>query len=202
MLSTTLISVLLAATFWASFRAEGMLLDQETIEKEARRPCAIGNTNCKRYASAYVTGSGIHGHFLFSSDAHQEDVRVRLNIEGLESSALVGRHYHYHVHVNPVGKYHDCDATGGHLNPANLLESTVCNPKDLETCQVGDMSTKHGDIIGGTTPIQHSYLDSQLRFAPADYSMVGRSVVIHNSEKKRIACGNVVFGLEALKIKG
>ncbi|KAG0139968.1 hypothetical protein CROQUDRAFT_395959 [Cronartium quercuum f. sp. fusiforme G11] len=200
MLSTTLISVLLAATFWASFRAEGMLLDRETIEKEARHPCAMYDTSCTRYASAHVTGNyGVSGHFLFTSEAHQEDVRVRLKIEGLGSHNLAGQHYHYHVHVKPLDETHDCDSTGGHLNPAKLPETTVCKPKKLETCQFGDLSTKHGDLIGGTTPIEHSYLDSQLRFGPADISMVGRSVVIHDPTMKRIACGNVVFGLDGLK---
>jgi hypothetical protein len=40
----------------------------------------------------------------------------------------------------------NCTATGGHLDPANLGESTPCSQSDRKTCQAGDLSGMFGNI--------------------------------------------------------
>lgn len=116
-------------------------------------------------------------------------------LKGLSINAAINKTagYEYHVHVTPVGPNYGCMATGGHLDPFNVGPAP-CNPKNLTSCQTGDLSGKHGNIVptaDGTFPAIQ-YIDTQLSFTePANGPMVGRSVVIHNNGT-RIACGNLV----------
>ncbi|KAG0300928.1 hypothetical protein BGZ97_003015 [Linnemannia gamsii] len=101
--------------------------------------------------------------------------------------------FEYHVHVTPVGPNYGCMATGGHLDPFNVGPAP-CNPKNLTSCQTGDLSGKHGNIVptaDGTFPTIQ-YIDTQLSFTePANGPMVGRSIVIHNNGT-RVACGDLI----------
>ena len=54
----------------------------------------------------------------------------------------------YHVHVNPVPADGNCTATGAHLDPYNRGVVTACDATKPESCQVGDLSGKYGNITG------------------------------------------------------
>ena len=70
----------------------------------------------------------------------------------------------YHVHtyaidrMNPFGPCSP-QAVGGHYNPNNAAYG-VCNPSDVTTCEVGDLSGKHGHLTG--MQYRASYTDSFL----------------------------------------
>lgn len=193
MLLTTFTSVFLMATSWAN----ASLIKRQTPNRGIVNACTPENINCERVAVAKVAGNfGVSGYFKFVAPRGIEEVKVILSVSGLGTynHGPSGQNFTYHVHTDKVGEGHNCLATKGHLNPNNLPETVICDPKDLSTCEPGDLSGKHGKLSAeGTATVKRSYIDSQLRFTPPQWSMVGRSVVIHDSEKNRIACGNVVF---------
>lgn len=132
---------------------------------------------------------------LFNFDKVTEGVNVTITVsKGLtQAKQILPVGYEYHVHVNPVGPNNNCTATGGHLDPANVGPAP-CNPKNLTSCQVGDLSGKHGNFVAtdsaeGALPVIQ-YVDTQLAFTGTD-AITGRSVVIHNNGT-RIGCANII----------
>jgi len=116
---------------------------------------------------------------------------------GLTDEAHFGP-FSYHVHTNPIGPDGDRTKALSHLDPYNVTESIVCNPKFKQFCQEGDLSGKHGKLEGtphGSIP-KFSYTDRYVRFFPEEASILGRSIVIHNANKTRIACGNIISVLD------
>ena len=71
--------------------------------------------------------------------------------------------------------------------PAGLCNSTLNTPS---TCEVGDLSGKHGSFGGNATQVQ-TYTDSNLPLT-GQYSVVGRSVVLHAAAGgARLACASI-----------
>lgn len=189
---STLTTLLLAAVSWQSVQAGFTLEKRAGIVRGTQNGCTPRNELCTRVAVASVTGSqGVSGYFQFISAYKSSEVKVIYRITGLDT--YKSDVFTYHVHTNPVGPNNDCAATLEHLNPVRLPETEVCEPQNLATCEVGDLSGKHGKLFPGKS-VERSYIDSQLRFDNPAYSMVGRSVVIHDAQKNRIACGNVILG--------
>ncbi|KAF9209914.1 hypothetical protein BGZ49_009840 [Haplosporangium sp. Z 27] len=155
-----------------------------------------------------ITGNYTHGvaHIqmnnidaTFTFDAVQGGVNVTVNVAsglttGFEVNQTAG--FEYHIHVLPVGPNNNCTSTGGHLDPLNVGMTTPCDPKNLTSCQEGDLSGKHGNLMAvnnstGAIPA-FSYVDSQLAFdGPTAASIIGRSVVIHNNGT-RVGCANLI----------
>ena len=52
----------------------------------------------------------------------------------------------YHIHVAPVPSNGNCSATGAHLDPYMRGAIPPCEVGKPETCQVGDLAGKHGNI--------------------------------------------------------
>ena len=87
-------------------------------------------------------------------------------------------------HELPVPASGDCSGTGAHLDPYGRTESPPCDIASPATCQLGDLSGKHGNI---TTTTNFQTFSTQ----PGALSFFGnRSVVVHNSAGARINCGN------------
>lgn len=96
----------------------------------------------------------------------------------------------YHVHEYPVPANGSCDATGEHLDPQNRTENPPCDATQSQTCQVGDLSGKYGDIpaIPG---FYAKYVDDYCSLNPDDPAFIGnRSLVIHCNNGTRLACAN------------
>jgi Cu/Zn superoxide dismutase len=114
----------------------------------------------------------------------------------------------YHVHVNPVALGDNaCASAGGHYDPfmangtSGLVNATDAPnplyhpaPGNLSTYEVGDLSGKWGILStfdGSIAP--RSFYEHYLRLS-GDYSILGRSVVIHDAlTNVRIACGNITL---------
>ncbi|KAF9143264.1 hypothetical protein BGX30_000947 [Mortierella sp. GBA39] len=148
-----------------------------------------------KHGVANVTN--LNGDFIvnFTFDKVDGGINVTLTgIKGLSTAMAIDKAagYQYHIHTDPVGPNYGCMATNGHLNPFN--GTAPCNTANLTSCEIGDLSGKHGNIVptaDGTFSTIH-YIDNQLSFTePANGALVGRSVVIHNNGT-RIACGNLV----------
>ncbi|GJJ69796.1 hypothetical protein EMPS_02144 [Entomortierella parvispora] len=137
---------------------------------------------------------GVEAFFTF--DLTAEGMKVDYNATGLNTTYAILPQvgFEYHIHVDAVPASGDCMATGLHLDPLNVGTAKPCDPKNLTTCQVGDLSGKHGNILPTADGViaPNSYTDSALVYAgPASGSILGRSVVIHNNGT-RIACANLI----------
>ena len=52
----------------------------------------------------------------------------------------------YHIHDQPVPADGNCTATAAHLDPYIRGEIPPCDNTQPETCQVGDLTGKHGNV--------------------------------------------------------
>ena len=52
----------------------------------------------------------------------------------------------YHIHDQPVPSNGNCTATLGHLDPFIRGEIPPCDSTQPATCQVGDLTGKHGNV--------------------------------------------------------
>ena len=52
----------------------------------------------------------------------------------------------YHIHDQPVPANGNCTATAAHLDPYIRGEIPPCDNTHPETCQVGDLTGKHGNV--------------------------------------------------------
>lgn len=172
-------------------QADLRLSKRDGVQRGTVDACTPRNFLCQREAIAYVDGEfGVKGYIKFIAPYKSDEVKVILSITGLDKYSGPTGPFPYHIHVNPI-KDKNCESALGHLNPYKLPEIVACDPVDVNTCQVGDLSGKHGKLTAAK-PVR-SYVDSQLKFSPKEISFVGRSVVIHDSNKKRIACGTIMF---------
>ncbi|KAK1973434.1 superoxide dismutase [Colletotrichum cereale] len=99
-----------------------------------------------------------------------------------------GGPFSYHLHVNPVPADGNCTKTLAHLDPFIRGEATPCDASKPETCQIGDLSGKHGAV---TADYEKTYVDPYLSIAEGPGSFFGnRSFVFHFANKTRISCAN------------
>jgi hypothetical protein len=95
----------------------------------------------------------------------------------------------YHLHEKPVPSDGNCTGTGAHLDPYKRGEVPICDASKPETCQTGDLSGKHGNITAQEW--SQEYVDLYSSTRPDINSYFGNlSVVVHLSNKTRIACAN------------
>jgi len=106
----------------------------------------------------------------------------------------------WHVHNFPVDFTSDpnerCYGTGGHYDPSDRFGSSSNYSADCTVdtplgCEAGDLSGKFGSLM---TTGNASYVstDDELQLQ-GRYGIIGRSIVIHNPDGSRLACGNIVL---------
>ncbi|ELR04811.1 hypothetical protein VC83_08495 [Pseudogymnoascus destructans] len=101
-----------------------------------------------------------------------------------------GGPFTFHIHENPVNATGLCASTSAHLDPYHAGEKPACDTSKLSACQVGDLSGKIGDKLpsGAIVGELDDAFTSLVVGAPA---FIGnRSIVVHASDKTRIACAN------------
>ncbi|KAI4161172.1 MAG: hypothetical protein L6R39_000132 [Caloplaca ligustica] len=112
--------------------------------------------------------SNIRGFVAGTSNANGTGVNFVVNLSGLPDASL--------------GPF-------PHQDPYIRGEIPPCDPTQPETCQVGDLAGKHGNIT--TNPFQAAYLDLYLSTAQGPASFFGnRSIVVHTSNTTRLTCAN------------
>ncbi|KIO32304.1 hypothetical protein M407DRAFT_241542 [Tulasnella calospora MUT 4182] len=152
------------------------------------------------YARSYATGNGIDARFEFWGRTDGTGTFVKIEVlKGLfKDSPHYQGPYGYHVHTNPVGEERNCTKALAHLDPLAVTESLICDPAFPQYCQEGDLSGKHGKFNGTTSGAIETfgYSDDYLRFFPEDFSILGRSIVIHAANKTRLACGDIISTID------
>jgi hypothetical protein len=95
----------------------------------------------------------------------------------------------YHIHAIPINSTGNCASALGHLDPFIRGETPPCNSSAPKTCQVGDLSGKHGKIT--SDPFSATYIDDYASLVPGIGSFFGnRSFVVHFANTTRITCAN------------
>ncbi|XP_030595278.1 uncharacterized protein cusr isoform X2 [Archocentrus centrarchus] len=183
------------------------------------RSVVIHQPNGLRYACASISypGEVIVGRAIFQSPVVGEiwftqlvnnplsDVSIFMNL-AYGNPTTPTRHHNWHVHSYPISSERDdddgrCSTTGDHWNPFNISKdssySLHCNPSGPFSCEVGDLSSKHGTIDLGTTVevVAAKYFFTDVTSWLPKPGIIGHSVVIHQAEKggPRIACANVTM---------
>ncbi|CAE6518436.1 unnamed protein product [Rhizoctonia solani] len=138
-----------------------------------------------------------HFEFLGTKDGEPTFVKVRV-LKGLTNDPALGGPFAYHIHTNPIPSDGNCTKALAHHDPLNVTEGFVCDPAFPQYCQSGDLSGKHGKLNGTTDGKIAAFgvSDAYLRFFPETHSLLGRSIVIHSSNKTRLACGNIISTLD------
>ena len=107
--------------------------------------------------------------------------------------------HNWHVHVLPTSS-DNCTAAGGHYNPLGIHTggnySLSCGPTAPEMCEIGDLSSKGGQLNVTNGMARLLYSDLLLPLLPQDGNplyIVGRSVVVHGpgGSLARLACANI-----------
>lgn len=122
-------------------------------------------------------------------------MHITFHLSHLPAPALYGP-FAYHIHTDPVPANGNCSAAGKHLDPTSAGDATPCDAREPETCQVGDLSGKYGNVTAGAGDgefVHVVYRDAFLSTDAASAAFVGgRSVVVHLNNGTRFACANLV----------
>lgn len=110
--------------------------------------------------------SGVSGVVTFSQDGELT------TIEGTIKNLTKGKHA---IHIHEFGNLREgCQSCGAHYNP---FGKTHGGPNDVDR-HVGDMGNLESDGVNDT---KFKLVDSQIKLC-GEYSVLGRSVVIHKDE--------------------
>ncbi|OJK00271.1 hypothetical protein ASPACDRAFT_42856 [Aspergillus aculeatus ATCC 16872] len=98
----------------------------------------------------------------------------------------------YHIHKKPVPEDGNCYSTSSHLDPYGRTDTPPCDIKAPQTCEVGDLSGKHGPIWAAPgESVAVSYTDWFLSNVEDTAAFFGNlSVVVHAADNTRLTCGN------------
>ncbi|RTE76047.1 hypothetical protein BHE90_009479 [Fusarium euwallaceae] len=106
-----------------------------------------------------------------------------------------GGPFTYHLHAAPVPEDGNCTETLAHLDPYERGAETPCDAKDPASCEVGDLSGKHGKI--DSDPFEAEYIDYYASTKEGIGAFFGnRSFVLHYANKTRLSCANFVSQIE------
>ncbi|KAL2178845.1 superoxide dismutase [Thermothelomyces heterothallicus CBS 202.75] len=140
------------------------------------------------FKPAYPDGGNIQGEITAEANSDGKGVKFTVRLSNLPKT---GGPFPYHLHVAPVPEDGNCTETLAHLDPYIRGEDTPCNADAPATCQVGDLSGKHGKIPANKTTFETSYVDLYASTVEGIGAFFGnRSIVFHFPNKTRITCAN------------
>ncbi|KAK4128580.1 hypothetical protein N657DRAFT_535146, partial [Parathielavia appendiculata] len=140
------------------------------------------------FKPAYPEGGNIKGEV--TAVANDDGLGVRFTIK-LSNLPKIGAPLPYHIHDKPVPENGNCTATAAHLDPYLRGQEPPCDASEPETCEVGDLSGKHGDIPADQDTWETSYLELYASTVETISHFLGnRSIVFHYPNKTRITCAN------------
>ncbi|KAL2043303.1 hypothetical protein N7G274_003609 [Stereocaulon virgatum] len=134
--------------------------------------------------------TGVRGFVKATTNSNGTGVAIQVSLSGFPDASLGP--FLYHIHDQPVPADGNCTATLGHLDPFIRGEIPPCDPTQPETCQVGDLSGKHGNIT--VSVFNAAYIDLYVSTEFGFGSFLGnRSINIHTSNTTRLTCANFVL---------
>jgi len=139
------------------------------------------------FKDAFPEGGNIKGDVTAEASADGKGVKFTVKLSNLPKT---GGPFPYHLHVAPV-ENGNCTATLAHLDPYIRGEDPVCDSSAPATCQVGDLSGKHGKIPADQDTFEASYVDAYASTLEGIGAFFGnRSIVFHYPNKTRITCAS------------
>ncbi|CAD6503830.1 BgTH12-05575 [Blumeria graminis f. sp. triticale] len=166
--------------------ATGMLGNATVVEDNPPGVTYTASLPSMNLSSQNNSRSNIMGSV--TATANPDGIGVMFNVS-FSNLPTTGGPFAYHLHVAPVPSDGNCTGTLGHLDPFIRGEELACNMSLPQTCQVGDLSGKHGKIT--SDPFKASYSEEFASTTTGLGSFFGnRSIVVHSSDKTRIACAN------------
>ncbi|KAL2796086.1 superoxide dismutase [Aspergillus keveii] len=124
-------------------------------------------------------------------------IRPQPNSNALQVEVLIGgipenQALNYHIHQYRVPEDGNCYATGAHLDPYGRGQTPPCDITQPQTCEVGDLSGKHGPAWAPPgEDFRATYLDFFLSNTPGEPAYFGDlSWVVHGPNSVRLSCGN------------
>ena len=126
---------------------------------------------------------------LFHVDSPNKETKLKWRIE----NAKLEDDYDYKSAAER------CQDSGGVFNPYSLQDSANCSSAEQKSCQVGDMTGKHGDITASiatateaVTSAKRLFTDSNLPLK-GDKSTVGRSIFLYSEDNKPQGCASILL---------
>ncbi|KAK2006889.1 superoxide dismutase [Colletotrichum eremochloae] len=139
----------------------------------------------KPFFKAGSLNGNVQGSIIAITAPDGKGVEFKVRFSNLPNE---GGPFSYHIHVDPVPADGNCTKTLAHQDPFIRGEATPCDASKPETCQVGDLSGKHGAV---TADYEKTYVDPYLSIIEGPGSFFGnRSFVFHFANKTRISCAN------------
>ncbi|KAL4924442.1 putative cytosolic Cu/Zn superoxide dismutase [Aspergillus undulatus] len=137
----------------------------------------------------------VYGTITITARASSPALHVDVVIGGIPE----GEYLNYHIHAKPIPSDSEsndnCYRTAAHLDPYNRGQTPPCNITAPWTCEVGDLSGKHGPAWappGGV--FRASYDDFFLSNTPGSDAYFGDlSWVVHAPNSDRLSCGNFEY---------
>ncbi|OAA71459.1 cytosolic Cu/Zn superoxide dismutase [Cordyceps fumosorosea ARSEF 2679] len=122
-----------------------------------------------------------------SATAPEDGVGTKFTVK-FSNFPKSGGPFIYHLHVKPaVGG--NCTATLGHLDPTKRGDLPACDDSKPSSCQVGDLSGKHGKIT--TDPFIAEFVDPFVSLEPGSPAFFGNaSFVVHYANTTRLTCAD------------
>ncbi|KAJ2888043.1 Superoxide dismutase [Coemansia aciculifera] len=144
-------------------------------------------------AIAPISGNGVAGNVTFVPTSGQTGLTVSVNLSGLKQ----GVQYPFHIHINVVPDNGNCTATGGHLDTFGVKAANAvysCDKtKPLTTCELGDLAGIAGNLTANANgQAILTFNDPVITFGDNKTTILGHSIVIHNPDNSRLACGNII----------
>ncbi|RPA98925.1 hypothetical protein L873DRAFT_1685876 [Choiromyces venosus 120613-1] len=146
----------------------------------------------KQFTAAFY-GTGAHGNLQFNltNFNNKTGVFVKLDLTAYRGDEGPFKLALYEAPVTNDGK---CDGAKNVLDPFQRGDKPECDKKNPQTCQVGDLVGKHGEVpkFQGVISVKQSFQDLYLSFKKEESAFIGgRSVIIKNGKGDKIACANV-----------
>ncbi|KAK3383767.1 superoxide dismutase [Lasiosphaeria ovina] len=140
------------------------------------------------FKPAFPSGGNVKGDIIALAAPDGSGVLFQVKFSNLPKE---GGPFIYHLHVDPVPSNGNCTATLGHLDPFARGETPACDETNPASCQVGDLSGKHGSIPAGCDTWTGLYIDPYVTTLEGLGSYFGnRSFVFHYANKTRITCAS------------
>ncbi|KAJ1972319.1 hypothetical protein H4R35_004744 [Dimargaris xerosporica] len=151
------------------------------------------------YANIHRTEyANIHGFVSFVPSPTKKATFIKIALSGLAPNARYKVHIHRNMVSNSDDRYWDCSETEGHFDPLDIRADNErayqCDPsRPMETCELGDISGKFGDVVATKYGSYIRLIDTPDPYLKltGDFGVLQRSVVIHDKDGQRVACGNI-----------